>query len=271
MTQSTKAIVRRDKMSVGISRRRTVGVRVPTILIAPGTTTAGAEFDDYSISVSDRYLKAVIEAGGLPTVAACTPTENLIAEMVGRVEGVLLSGGADISPKLYLESITDELQRTCGKPDPIRDSFETMLIHETLRQRKPLLAICRGYQMVNIALGGTLIVDLPTQAPSEITHSRMDLTNDVVHPIQIHDGSLLGSILEAKEIGVNSSHHQAVGKLAPGLKVTAKAPDGVVEAIEFCERQSSFFLGVQFHPERLTDCLPKFKNIFKSFIAACAR
>ena len=239
-------------------------------MIAPGTAKAGKEFHDYSISLSNTYLQAVIEAGGLPLVAPGAPTHKLVVEMVERMDGVLLSGGDDISPTLYLDSVPQQLGKTCGEPDENRDLFETLLIKETFRQKKPLLAICRGYQMVNVALGGTLIVDLPTQAPSEIRHSEMDLMDEVVHSIRFEEGSMLGKILQAKEIGVNSTHHQAVGQVAPGLKVVARAADGVVEAIESCEPVLPYFLGVQFHPERLISRMPVFKEIFRSFISACA-
>lgn len=242
----------------------------PTILMAPSTAKSGEEFYDYSISLSDAYLRAVIEAGGIPIVAPCAPTQKLVAEMVARVDGILLSGGDDIAPSLYLDPVPEDLGKKCSETDPKRDLFETLLINEAFRQQKPMLAICRGHQMVNIALGGTLIVDIPTQAPSEITHARMDLKDREVHPILIEEESLMSKILGTREIGVNSTHHQAIGKLAPGLKVAAKAADGIVEAIELCEPLLPFFLGVQFHPERLIWRLPVFQELFRSFTAASA-
>jgi len=242
----------------------------PTILIAPGTVKAGDEFYDYSVSVSDAYTRAIIEAGGIPWIAPCAPAQKLVAEMVARADGVLLTGGDDIAANLYLDRIPENLAKTCSEPDPTRDLFETLLIKETFLQRKPMLAICRGHQMVNIALGGTLIVDLPTQAPGPITHARMDLKDKVVHPIAIDEGSLLRTILGKAEAGVNSTHHQAIGKIAPGLKATARAADGVVEAIELCEPTLPYFVGVQFHPERLIWRHPEFQELFRSFTAACA-
>ncbi len=242
----------------------------PTILMAPSTAKAGEEFFDYSVSLSDAYLRAVIEAGGVPMVAPCAPGEKLVAEMVSRVDGVLLSGGDDIAAGLYLDPVPKKLAKTCSEPDPKRDLFETLLIKETFRQRKPLLAICRGHQMVNIALGGTLIVDLPTEAPSGIAHARMDLKDKAVHPIWIEEGTMLRSILGKDTVGVNSTHHQAIGKLAPGLKVVARSDDGVVEAIELCQPLLPYFLGVQFHPERLIWRHPEFLDLFRSFTAASA-
>jgi len=242
----------------------------PTILMAPSTAKAGEEFFDYSISLSDAYLRAIIEAGGVPFVAPCAPAQKLVAELVSRVDGILLSGGDDIQPSLYLDPVPPNLAKTSSGHDAQRDLFETVLINEAFRQRKPLLAICRGLQIVNVALGGDLIVDLPTQAPSEIRHARMDLKDKVVHPIHIEEGTMLRSILGTGEIGVNSTHHQAIGKLAPGLKVTARAADGVVEATELCQSILPYYLGLQFHPERLIWRHPVFQEVFRSFTAACA-
>jgi putative glutamine amidotransferase len=243
----------------------------PLILTSPSTAKAGEEFYDYSISLSDAYTAAVIQAGGIPVVPPCAPDAKLIAELVARTDGVLLSGGDDISPTMYLNPVPEELAKTCGEMDPKRDEFEKLLIEEVFRQRKPLLAICRGHQMVNIVRGGTLLVDIPTQAPSEIRHSRMDLKDKEVHPIHLEEGSMFAKILGTREINVNSTHHQAIGQLAPGLKVVAKAADGIVEAIELCEPQTlPYFLGVQFHPERLIWRLPAFLEVFRTFAAACA-
>ena len=242
----------------------------PTILVAPSTSRAGDEFYDYSVTLSDAYPRAVIAAGGIPVISACAPSEKLVAEMVSRFDGVMLSGGDDIQPKLYWPDVPKDLESTSKDHDPTRDLFETLLVKEVFRQRKPLLAICRGHQIVNVTLGGTLIVDIPSQAPSEITHARMDLKDKVVHPIQIEEGSMLRNIFGKSEIGVNSTHHQAIGELARGLKVSARAADGIVESCELCEPILPYFLGIQFHPERLIWRHPEFLELFRSFTAACA-
>src|SRR5690349_21765880 len=120
----------------------------PTILVAPSTAKAGEEFYDYSVSLSDAYTRAIIEAGGVPIISPCVPAQKLISEMVSRVDGVLLSGGDDIDPNLYLENVSEELKKTSTDHDPQRDLFETLLITEVFNQQKPMLAICRGHQMV---------------------------------------------------------------------------------------------------------------------------
>jgi putative glutamine amidotransferase len=242
----------------------------PLILITPSTSRAGEEFYDYSTTLSDAYPRAVLAAGGIPVIAPCAPARKQIAELVERADGVMMSGGDDIQPRLYWDDVPDDLAKTSTDHDPTRDFFELLVINEVFRQRKPLLAICRGHQMVNVALGGTLIVDLPSQAPGPIRHARMDLKDKVVHPIQIEEGSLMRGIFGKGEVGVNSTHHQAIEKVAPGLKIVAKAADGIVESCELCEPLLPYFLGVQFHPERLIWRCPEFLELFRSFTAACA-
>lgn len=242
----------------------------PTILVTPSTSRSGDEFYDYSVTLSDAYSRAIIAAGGVPVIAPCAPSRKLVAEMVSRFDGVLMSGGDDIQPRLYWDDVPPKLAATSKDHDPARDLFELLVISEVFEQGKPLLAICRGHQMVNVALGGDLIVDLPSQAPGPVTHARMDLKDKEVHPIHIEEGTMLKTILGKGEIGVNSTHHQAIGKLAPGLKVTAKSADGITEACELCEPILPYFLSVQFHPERLIWRNPEFLELFRSFTAACA-
>src|SRR5437868_6247801 len=145
----------------------------PLILVAPSTEEKGYEFYDYSISLSQPYLDSILGAGGLPLVLPCVPSEKLIAEYVRRSDGVLLTGGDDIGPELYSESLPEKLRQTVGHTDPKRDLQETILVKETFSQRKPLLAICRGHQLLNVALGGTLIVDIPSQVKTPINHTRL--------------------------------------------------------------------------------------------------
>ena len=133
----------------------------PLILISPSTQNRGAEFSDASISLSNRYLEAIIAGGGLPWVMPCVPLLDLAAESVRRCDGVVLTGGNDVQPKLYGSKLSPQLEKTIGPADPERDLLELLLIDEVFRQRKPLLAICRGQQILNVALGGTLLVAPP--------------------------------------------------------------------------------------------------------------
>ena len=245
----------------------------PLILVTASTQRSGAEFYDYSISLSDPYTQAIVKAGGLPCIPPCMPEPRLIAEYVRRCDGVMISGGDDIQPELYNPKVAKKLKATCGEHDPLRDLFETILIQEVFQQRKPLLLICRGMQMLNICLGGTLITDLPSQRGGPLNHGRLDLKDKIVHPINLAQGALLTAVLGRARVGVNSSHHQAIDILADCLEVTASAEDGVIEAVEFkaSERHRlPFMIAVQYHPERLLETEPVHFELFRSFTAAAA-
>jgi putative glutamine amidotransferase len=241
----------------------------PTILVSPSTERKGAEFADASISLSNRYTEAVIAAGALPQILPSTTSRSLIAEFVRRSDGVLLTGGDDIQPQLYDKNMPPELAAKVGGIEPERDTWEQLLIDEVFVQRKPLLCICRGHQMVNVALGGTLIVDIPTQCPNALNHRQMDRKSEQVHDVEITAGSLFARLTGTQKLGVNSTHHQAIGKIAGVLHVTGVASDGIVEVTELKDAaRLPFFLSTQFHPERLLDRNKAFLNIFEGFVEA---
>src|SRR4051812_10357204 len=152
-------------------------MRSPLVLIAPGTRPRGAEFDDFSIDVSAQYALAVHAAGGEPFILPCLLDPSFIAEAVSRADGILMTGGNDVEPGLYRRSLSVELARTVSPPEQERDLFELTLIDEIFRQKKPLLAICRGHQILNVALGGTLFLDIPAQVPDSLRHNRSDKKN----------------------------------------------------------------------------------------------
>lgn len=242
------------------------------ILISPSTESKGAEFGDTSMSLSENYPRAVMAAGGLPVTLPCTVSREMVAESVRRCDGVLLTGGDDIQPKLYLNKLTRRLRKTLTATDGERDLRELMLIDEVFRQRKPLLAICRGHQLLNVALGGTLVVDIASQLPKAINHRRMDKRGEVVHEARLTDDSLLAKMTGRQTLGVNSTHHQAVARIAKPLRVTARSADGVVEGMELRPEAAwllPFLLTVQFHPERLVARYPEHQKIFSGFILAC--
>ncbi len=207
----------------------------PVILVTPSTQAKGAEFADSSISLSNRYTDAVIAAGGLPQIFPATSSRALIAEAVQRCDGVLMTGGDDIDPKLYAPNLPDALAKTLGPLEPERDLWETELIAELFAQRKPLFGICRGHQMLNVALGGTLVVDIATQLPNTLNHRCMDRRAEQVHDVQVVPDSLLARLAGQQSFGVNSTHHQAIGQVAPKLRVVAQSQDGVIEALELKE------------------------------------
>ena len=242
---------------------------VPLILITPSTQKKGEEFSDASLSLSNRYAFAITAVGGLPWVLPITETASLVAEAVRRSDGVMLTGGDDVEPDLYDKAMPESLRKKVLGIDRQRDLFELILIDEALRQHKPLLAICRGHQVLNVALGGTLIADIPTQVPGALDHRRSDAKNELVHDVTVASGSLLALITGKERFGTNTSHHQAAGKVAPPLRVTATSEDGIIEGLEPAEPGlSPYLLGVQFHPERLCDKHAEHLQIFRSFIAA---
>jgi putative glutamine amidotransferase len=246
--------------------------RRPVILIAPGTARKGVEFSDPSISLSNCYTNAVIAAGGLPQIFPATTSRSIITEAVQRCDGVLLTGGDDIDPKLYARDLPKKLAKTVGPLAPDRDQWEAALIADVFEWQKPFFGICRGQQMLNVALGGTLLVDIATQVPGALNHQRMDRKAEPVHEVKIEPDSLLAQATGQRTLGVNSSHHQAIGKVARPLRVVAQSTDGIIEAVELKEpRQLPFLLSVQFHPERLIDKYTLFLQLFSSFVAACRK
>ena len=248
----------------------------PLIIVSPSIEKRGVEFHDLSVSLSVKYENAVLQAGGIPVTTPTTIDRQRLAEVVRRADGVLLTGGDDINPDLYDRHLPRAVRRTVDTtPDGGgRDWRELVLIDETFRQRKPLLAICRGHQLLNIALGGRLIADIRRQVPGALNHQRMDKAGELVHEVPLTTGSLLAKLVGKHILGVNSSHHQAVLEPARPLRAVARTRDGVVEAMELepeAARRMPFLLSVQFHPERLTEKYAEHRAIFCRFIEACGR
>jgi putative glutamine amidotransferase len=246
----------------------------PLILVAPSIEKRGVEFHDVSVSLSVKYDFAVTQAGGIPVTLPTTNDRALLTECVRRMDGVLLTGGDDINPDLYTKNLPHAVRKTVEQtPDGGgRDWRELVLIDEVFHQRKPLLAICRGHQLLNIALGGELIVDIRQQFPGALNHQHLDKANEIVHEAALTAGSLLAKITGKRILGVNSSHHQAVMQTAEPLVATARARDGIVEAMELkpeAARLMPFLLSVQFHPERLTEKHAEHRAIFSRFVEAC--
>ena len=244
----------------------------PVILISGSTDQKGAEFGDMSLSLSLNYPLAIKAGGGMPWLLPCVPERDMIAEAVHRCDGVLLTGGDDVQTKLYAKDVPEPLTKTVHPAAPERDLFELLMIDEVFRQKKPLLAICRGHQVLNVALGGDLIVDIKTQKPQAQDHCQMEQKNKVVHEVELKGGSLLAEIAGNAKMGVNSTHHQAVGKIAKPLCATAVSIDGIIEGMELTQgtrHMLPWLLAVQFHPERLFRQHAEHLEIFKRFIQAC--
>ena len=246
----------------------------PIILISGSTDDKGAEFTDYSLSLSMNYPLALKAAGGLPWLLPCHPQRPFVAASVRRADGVLLTGGDDVDPKLYTNKLPSKVAKTVHRAHRDRDLFELILIDEVFRQRKPLLCICRGHQILNVALGGTLFADISHQIPRAMNHSRTDRKDRVVHDVACEPGSLMAALSGGDRLGVNSSHHQAVARVAKSLRVTAVGKDGVVEGMELAPAAAGrlpYLLAVQFHPERLFARHAEHLELFKTFVRACRR
>jgi putative glutamine amidotransferase len=249
---------------------------LPLILITPSIEKRGVEFHDLSVSLSVKYENAVLQSGGIPIIIPISTDRPILAEIVRRVDGVLMTGGDDINPDIYTKELPPAVRKTvCMTPDNgNRDLGELILIDEIFRQRKPLLAVCRGHQLLNVALGGTLWADIPSQVPRALNHQRMDKSRELVHEVALTRGSLLSKITGRQALGVNSTHHQAVSKIAEPLAAVAVSSDGIVEALELkpeLSRRLPFLLGVQFHPERLAEKFAEHRAIFRRFIEACRK
>lgn len=203
------------------------------------------------------------KVGGIPVLLpAITRLERPLASFC---QGLLLSGGGDFDPGFFGEVPHPAL----GTVDYERDCWEITLITKARREGLPILGICRGMQAINIALGGSLYQDLPSQYPVSgkglVEHHQSAPGDQVTHRVKITVNSLLHQVVESTEIWTNSHHHQAVKETAPGLKVTARSEDGVIEGIE--GKNDHFLLGVQWHPERLST--PDSHRLFAAFVRAC--
>jgi putative glutamine amidotransferase len=246
---------------------------MPIILVTPCSQDKGAEFGDASLSLSRCYTRALQASGALSCVMPLGATQEEIEKYVERCDGVMLTGGSDIEPGIYRKDMPVRIRKLVGETDVERDYAEMQVIECVFRLRKPLLAICRGHQLLNVAFGGTLIPDIATESPHALNHRRMDLPDEPVHDVAVAPDSLLAKVTGKTSFGVNSSHHQAVDRVAPPFRVAAASLDGIVEAMELQPGEAGllpFLLAVQFHPERLFDRRPEFLRIFAGFMRACA-
>ena len=199
------------------------------------------------VRVNEAYTSALAASGIISLVVP--PLTTGFDDLVARVDGLVLTGGEDVDPALY----DAPRHAQSDPPHAARDTSEIALVTAARAARLPTLAICRGLQVANVALGGTLVQDLPSERPSSIAHARSDARGQRVHEVRVDAGSRLANALAANMVAVNSSHHQAVDRVAPGLFVTATAPDGVVEGAEWTGDDGWWLVAVQWHPEELVD------------------
>lgn len=210
------------------------------------------------VAVAQAYTQAVTLGEGAPLVIPPHLEEAELRAVFERINGLVLSGGGDVAPALYDEPDGGLLWRA----DEQRDRMELTLTRWALAEGTPLLAICRGIQVLNVAAGGTLLQDIPTQVPGALAHSTGASypPAGIVHTVGVIASSRLAALVGAGELGVNSAHHQAVKDVGMGLAITARAPDGVTEGIEAPDHP--FCLGVQWHPEVMVEGFPVMRQLF---------
>ena len=212
-----------------------------------------------SIWMLPAYLDGLKEAGASTVIFPMTQDKEEITRLVGMCDGILLTGGHDVTPSIYGEEPLE------GKSVCLfeRDEMERMVFEEAMRQDKPVLGICRGIQFLNAILGGTLYQDLPTQHPSSVEHHQTPPYDVPVHEVSIRKDSPLYELLGSERISVNSYHHQAVKDVAPEFSVMAEADDGIVEAVYLPSKK--FVWALQWHPEFSYKVDPNSKKIFRAF------
>ena len=229
--------------------------------------TASHDTEHDKLFINSVYLRAIRNAGGIPMIFPMEVTEDDLRDLVTLTDGVLFTGGDDIHPFLYGE----ETDAKCGNVSQPRDSMEMALVPLVMEFGKPIFGICRGIQILNTAMGGTLYQDIPSQFKSEfsIAHRQPFAYKVPSHTVDITPGTLLSRILgeEHASIAVNSMHHQAIKDVAPGLEVCGYAPDKMIEAVYAPDYP--FLLGVQWHPEHLTTSQPDAAKLFAAFVDAC--
>lgn len=217
----------------------------------------------FRLYMKNKYLAALRAAGASPVLLPWAEDEEAARAALAPCEGLLLTGGADLSPTLYGETP----RAKCGKPNPQRDTAEPLYLAEALQRKLPVLGICRGCQLLNAALGGSLWQDIGEMPGEHTRHMDFLRRRRAVHTVAPEEGSLLASLSEAP-LGVNSMHHQALRQIAPTLRCTAVSEDGIPEAVE--GSQTPFLLGVQWHPEHLVPRDPNAARLFRAFVEAAA-
>lgn len=237
--------------------------RRPSIGVTPDVTTPTPDAPFLKYELKAAYADAVLRAGGLPFILPYSDDASIIEQYLDRVSGVVITGGAfDIPPSAYGEAEKEHL----GVLKPGRTGFELAVLKGAMQRKLPILGVCGGMQLLNVAFGGTLIQDIGTELPNAKPHEQKHDRTQPQHPVDVKDRTLLAESIGGKgQLMVNSTHHQAVKAVGNGLIVSATAVDGVIEAIE-ATTVDHFVVGVQWHPELMLDTVPPNAGIYRSFV-----
>jgi len=225
------------------------------------TATTRQDDDSRRVRLAASYVEALENAGLVPLIVPPLSDTHAAAAILDAVDGLLLTGGEDVNPALFGEEPHPRLKTVNDQ----RDVTEIALILEAQRRKTPTLGICRGIQVINVALGGSLIQDIPAQSPAARDHDDGSGRQTRTHEITLDPASRMAAAIGATKCKVNSLHHQSVKEVAPGLHVTARSPDGIVEGVEADDRDW-WALGVQWHPEEMTDSPEAWdRGLFRAF------
>lgn len=217
------------------------------------------------VLLRETYINSIIRAGGIPVVLPLTANEQVIDTLLDTIDGLLLSGGVDIHPKRYGE----EIHPACGEIDEVRDESEFLLVNRAIGRNMPVFGICRGFQVICVALGATLFQDIESQLgiPKE-NHRQSEPYDDPVHTVRFKDGGLFARITDTPLMPTNSMHHQAVKDAGDKIKIEGITMDGIVEAVSMAGNEA--IIGVEFHPEYLDHYSDFAARLFRYFVSKAA-
>jgi putative glutamine amidotransferase len=241
--------------------RPVIGIATQTLEAIPGQLPR-------AWVMGQKYVRVLTAEGAVPWLVPLLPDdEDTMRGVYDRLDGLFLTGGVDVDPSRYGEA----RDAVCGASDPARDAVELLMLRWAIEDHKPVLGVCRGHQVINVAAGGALFQDVAAQRPRTMKHDYFPhagpYTRDqIVHDVEVAAGSRLGAIVGQATLRVNSMHHQGIKTLAPGLIASAVAPDGLIEGLEGANGQ--FLVGVQWHPEELTEKDPAMRRLFTAFLDA---
>lgn len=244
-------------------RRPVIGIATQTLPGVPGERQP-------CWLMGRSYVEELSKVGAIPWVIPLIPHDpDTLREIFDRLDGVFITGGVDVDPTRYGEPKS----ALCGTTDPDRDAVEIALLQHALRRELPVLAVCRGIQILNVTCGGTLYQDVSAQVPAAMKHDFFPTPEQpsrkyLAHDITVQPNSRMRHILGDAVVPVNSMHHQAIKDLAPNLVATAHAPDGIIEGVEGSAGQ--YLVAVQWHPEELTDTQPGMARFFTTFADAAS-